>query len=80
MIFFFGEGECKMKEVLQVTGLDDRMAGKRLSVVEYLQFREVTCSSIPSTKTHFSSVSDTSSYGAMLTGVAYASATYSQLL
>ena len=31
--------------MLQVTGVDDRMAGKRLSVVEYLQFREVACSS-----------------------------------
>jgi hypothetical protein len=27
--------------VPQVTGVDDRMAEKRLAVVEYLQFREV---------------------------------------
>ncbi len=32
--------------VPQVTGVDDRMAEKRLAVVEYLQFREVDCKNI----------------------------------
>ena len=63
----------------QVTGVDDRMAEKRLAVVEYLQFREVVFCSV---STEFTSAVHQTPVlmKQVLAGVSYTSATYSKLL